>query len=76
MWTNGQWKSAIIAAAADDEVLGIAFTVLADCSFGELGEPDAEVDVGARIVGAPSLSAVFARGAGIHETAEMELAVT
>ena len=65
----------VVAAAADDEILGIAFTVSADGGLRELGEADAEVDVGAGIVGAPALTASFSVRAGVHETAEVEPAV-
>ena len=49
----------VVAAAAHDEVFGVAFAVDADGRLGELGESDAEVDIGAGIVGAPPLAALL-----------------
>ena len=66
----------VVVAAANDEVLRIPFTVPADGGFRELGESNAEVDVGAGIVGAPTLTASFSENALVHEAAEMELAVS
>ena len=65
----------VVAAAAHDEIFGIAFAVDADGGLRELGESNAEVDVGAGIVGAPALAAGFAVGARVHQTAEVKLAV-
>ena len=50
----------IVLAAAHDEILRLTVVVPADGRFRELCKPDAEVDVGAGIVGAPALPAGFA----------------
>src|SRR5687768_181718 len=52
-------EKVIVAAGADDEVFGTAFTICADGGLRELCETDAEVDVGARVVSTPPLAALF-----------------
>ena len=74
---EGAVEEVVVAAAAHDEMFGVAFplAVDADCGLRELGKANAEVDVRARVVRAPPLSAGFAIGAGIHQTAEVKPAV-
>ena len=62
----------------DRQVIRIAqlgALVLADIRFGQLRQADAQVDIGARIVGVPSDAAFFEPMAGKYAAAEIESAV-
>src|SRR5206468_3946237 len=71
-------KQRIVGQADDDRIRDFSFTSLAfarhrHAHLGQFREPDAQIDVGARVVGAPAL--LFAPVAREHHTAEVEVAV-
>ena len=60
---------------ADDDVVGLAVGLHLDADERQLAEADGEVVVGAGVVGAPALAAVFEAVAGVVAAAEVEAAV-